>query len=149
MKIALVCTHGGHLTETLQVLPALSGLDIFFVTHYSARDDEIKSIAPTYLCENIGQRKILFLKTFFWALSVLIKERPNIIFSTGSEIALPFFFWGKFLKAKTFFLESFCRVNTPSRTGKFIYYLSDEFWVQWPSLLEAYGPKARFHGAVT
>ncbi len=149
MKIALVCTHGGHLTETLQVLSAFAGNDIFFVTHFSARNDEINSIAPAYYCLNIGERKLLFIKTFIWGLSILLKERPDVIFSTGSEIALPFFFWGKILGIKTLFLESWCRVIKPSRTGKLIYYLSDEFWVQWPSLLKSYGSKATFHGSVT
>ncbi len=148
MKIALVCTQGGHLTETLQVMEAFEGNEVFFVTHYSPRDEELHRIAPAYFCANIGERPLVFLRTFGWALRLLLRERPQVIFSTGSEIALPFFFWGKVMGIKTIFLESWCRVYSLSRTGKLAYPLVDEFWVQWPQLLEACGPKAKYRGGV-
>lgn len=148
MKIALVCTQGGHLTETLQVLDAFEGHEIFFVTHYSTRDDEVRAIAPAYFCANIGERPLVFLRTILWALRLLLRERPQVIFSTGSEIALPFFFWGRLLGIKTIFLESWCRVEGLSRTGKLVYPLVDEFWVQWPQLLQVCGSKARYFGGV-
>ena len=148
MKIALVCTQGGHLTETLQVLDAFEGHEIFFVTHYSTRDDEVRAIAPAYFCANIGERPLVFLRTILWALRLLLRERPQVIFSTGSEIALPFFFWGRLLGIKTIFLESWCRVEGLSRTGKLAYPLVDEFWVQWPQLLQVCGSKARYFGGV-
>lgn len=148
MKVALVCTQGGHLTETLQVLDAFDGCDFFFVTHFSPRDEELQAIAPAYFCPNIGQRPLVLLHTFVWGLRLLLRERPQVIFSTGSEIALPFFFWGRVLGIKTIFLESWCRVESLSRTGKLAYPLVDEFWVQWPQLLEVCGPKAKYFGGV-
>lgn len=148
MKIALVCTHGGHLTETLQVWEAFKAFDPFFVTHSSARDEEVRALATAYFCRNIGERPYLLLWTFFWGLWILLRERPQVIFSTGAEIALPFFFWGKLMGIKTIFLESLCRVESPSRTGRLCYPLADEFWVQWPQIIQAYGPKARYHGGV-
>ncbi|HTX90128.1 MAG TPA: PssD/Cps14F family polysaccharide biosynthesis glycosyltransferase [Anaerolineales bacterium] len=148
MKIALVCTHGGHLTETLQVLEAFDGHEIFFVTHTSARDEEIRKIAPAYFSRNIGERWYLLPRAFFEARRILRRERPQVIFSTGAEIALPFFFWGKLYKIKTIFLESWCRVEGPSRTGRLVYPLADEFWVQWPQLAQICGPKAKYNGAV-
>jgi UDP-N-acetylglucosamine:LPS N-acetylglucosamine transferase len=148
VKVALVCTQGGHLTETLQVLDAFAGCELFFVTHFSARDEELRTIAPAYFCPNIGQRPLVFIRTFVWALRLLLREQPQVIFSTGSEIALPFFFWGRLLGIKTIFLESWCRVEHLSRTGRLAYPLVDEFWVQWPQLLQACGSKARYFGGV-
>ena len=103
MKIALICTQGGHLTETLQVMDAFEGNEVFLVTHFSPRDEELRLIAPAYFCPNIGERPLVFLRTFVWAFRLLLRERPQVIFSTGSEIALPFFFWGKVLALKRFF----------------------------------------------
>jgi UDP-N-acetylglucosamine:LPS N-acetylglucosamine transferase len=148
LKVALVCTQGGHLTETLQVWEAFAGCEVFFVTHFSARDAEVRALAPAYFCPNIGQRPLVFLHTLVWSLRILLREQPQVIFSTGSEIALPFFFWGKVLGIHTIFLESWCRVYAPSRTGRLAYPLVDEFWVQWPQLLAACGPKARYYGGV-
>ena len=141
MKVALVCTQGGHLTETLQLLDAFEGHDFFFVTHHSSRDGDIRKIAPAYFSKSINANPILFLLTFPWALGVIIQERPEIIFSTGAEIALPFYFWGKLLRIKTIYLESWCRINDISLTGRISYLFVDAFYVQWPQLLEICGAK--------
>ncbi len=148
MKIALVCTHGGHLTQLLRLLEAFEGHRIFFVTHYSPRDNEVKAIAPVYFCPNIGTRLHRFAWVAVWSLVVLLREKPQVIVSTGSEIALPFLFWGRLMGIKSVFIESWSRVQSLSRTGKLVYPLVDEFWVQWPQLLRVCGPKARYYGAV-
>ena len=148
MKIALVCTHGGHLTETLHLLDALNEHQIFFVTHHSSRDTDLSALAPTWYTVNIEARPLRLLYAFFGAIPILLREKPDVILSLGAEIAIPFFFWGKLLGTKLIYIESLCRVNDLSRTGKLIYPIVDEFWVQWPELLEACGPKARFQGAL-
>lgn len=148
MKIALISTQGGHLTELLQVLEAFEGREKFFVTHHSIRDEDIQSIAPVYFCPNIGQRPHILLWSMVWSLWVLFREKPDVIFSTGSEIALPFIFWGRLFGLKSIFLESWARVSQPSLTGKIAYYLVDEFLVQWPQLAVTCGPKAKYFGAV-
>jgi UDP-N-acetylglucosamine:LPS N-acetylglucosamine transferase len=83
-----------------------------------------------------------------WAYYVLQSERPQVILSLGAEIALPFFYLGKLLRIKTIFIESWCRVENLSLTGRLVYPVADVFWVQWPGLLHAARPKARYHGAV-
>lgn len=148
MKIALVCTHGGHLTETLQLLDAFEGHQIFFVTHQSARDDDVQRIAPAYLSTSIDAKPMRLLWAFFWSLGILIREKPNVILSLGAEIAIPFFLWGKLLRIKTIYIESWCRLEELSITGKLVYSLVDEFWVQWPQLLKFCGPKAKYNGAI-
>jgi UDP-N-acetylglucosamine:LPS N-acetylglucosamine transferase len=148
MKIALVCTHGGHLTETLQILDAFDGHEIFFATHHSARDDDVRKIAPAYFSKSINANPILFLMAFPWAFGVLLREKPDVIFSLGAEIALPFFFWGKVFRKKTIYLESWCRISTLSRAGKIAYPYVDVFLVQWPELLDFCGDKAQYWGAV-
>jgi len=148
MKIALVCTQGGHLTETLQLLDAFEGHYLFFVTHHSPRDSDVRKIAPTYFSKGINANPIRFLLAFPWSLGIIIRERPDVIFSLGAEIALPFFFWGKVLRIKTIYLESWCRTHNLSLTGKLSYPFVDAFFVQWPQLLEACGSKAKYIGAV-
>ena len=148
MKVALVCTQGGHLTETLQLLDAFNEHQIFLVTHHSSRDKDLSAIAPAYFTVNIEARPLHLLYAFFEALPILLREKPQVILSLGAEIAIPFFFWGKLLGMKLIYIESWCRVENLSRTGKIVYPIADEFWVQWSQLLEVCGPKARFHGAV-
>ena len=78
MKICLVCSHGGHLTETLQLLEAFEGHDIFFVTYHSSRDEELMKIAKSYFIQNIGSSIWRMLKAIPRALGILLKERRHL-----------------------------------------------------------------------
>lgn len=146
MKIALVCSHGGHLTEILYLSEAFDGHDTFFITYDNFRTKELDY--RKYLIKNIGTSPLRMSKSFIEIFGILWNEKPDIIISTGSEIAIPAFFVAKFLGIKTVFIESWCRVKTRSATGKIVYPLSDEFLVQWPELLKLYGKKAKYKGAV-
>jgi beta-1,4-N-acetylglucosaminyltransferase len=146
MKIALVCSHGGHLTEMLQIIEAVQDHKFFFITYKSPRTEKLKY--EKYLIRNIGINPLFMLIESFNILKILLKEKPNTIMSTGSEIAIPVLYLGKILGKKTIYIESWCRITTSSGTGRIVYPISDIFLVQWPELLELYGPKAQYKGAV-
>jgi beta-1,4-N-acetylglucosaminyltransferase len=148
MKICLVCSHGGHFTETLQILEAFAGHEIFLITYHSPREAQVVAIARAYFTDNIGTSVWRMLGATFWATQILQRERPHVIVSLGAEIAVPFLYVGKLLRIKTLFIESWCRVENLSLTGRLVYPIVDAFWVQWPQLLQVCGPKAQFFGAV-
>lgn len=146
MKIALICSHGGHLTEILYLLDAFKGHEIFFITYENFRTENLNY--KKYLLDNIGTSPVKMSKAFLNMFKILLKEKPDTIISTGSEIAIPAFIIAKFLRIRTIFIESWCRVKTKSMTGKIVYPISDLFLVQWPELLEIYGKKAKYKGAI-
>lgn len=146
MKIGLVCSHGGHLTEMMCLMEAFEGHEIFFVTYDSPRTKSL--LYRKYLMENIGTNIFRMIHSFFIFVDIYLKERPDIIITTGSEIAIPAIILAKLAGIKTIYIESWCRVSTPSGTGKVVYPFADEFLVQWPELLNKYGKKAKFQGAV-
>lgn len=146
MKIALVCSHGGHLTEMLRLMEAFEGHDVFFVTYISPRTEHLAY--RKYLIENIGMNPFRMMASFLKMISILGNEKPDLILSTGSEIAIPAMVIAKLVGIKTIFIESWCRINSKSFTGLILYHVADEFLVQWPQMLKVYGRKARFEGAV-
>ena len=77
----------------------------------------------------------------------LVREhRPDAILSTGAGLALPFFIAGKRFGCRLVYVESVTRVLSLSLTGRLIYPLADEFFVQWPQL--AHTQRARYAGSV-
>ena len=148
MKIGLVCSEGGHLTEMLELLEAFEGHRLFFVTYHSRRVKELKRHYQVYALPDIGVSLIRMLSSFPVAWRVLWRERPGALVSTGSEIAIPFFILSKVLRIRTIFVESCCRVHSPSGTGRVLYPLADVFLVQWPQLLAVYGSKACYRGGL-
>lgn len=155
MNIGIIISGGGHLDEALALLEAFQGYRIFLVTYYqesllSFRHPRIDRVYFVRLWDSkgIGLYLSLFIN-FFEFVYLLMKERPKILFSTGSEIAIaPFFLSKIFLKTKLIFLETATRVSKPSMTGKVIYPICDIFLVQWERLLMEYGAKAQFKGRV-
>ncbi len=148
MKVGLVCSHGGHLTEMLGLLDAFEGQEVFFVSYESARVDELRAHYRTYAFQNIGTSPWRLLATFPIAWRILGNERPQVLVSTGSEIAIPFFALARLLGIRTVFVESVCRVDSASQTGRLVYPLSDAFFVQWPQTLAKYGRRARYEGGL-
>ena len=146
-KIGLICSHGGHFTELLQVQEAFRGYPTFLLTYKEVSTSNQKN---TYYIANIGKSPVGFIFGLFKILFILWKERPTVLFSTGSEIAIPPFYFGKFFfGTKLIYLECSAQVYRPSLTGKWVVYpITDLFLVQWEPLLKKYGPKAKYVGGL-
>jgi UDP-N-acetylglucosamine:LPS N-acetylglucosamine transferase len=145
-KIGLICSHGGHFTEILQLLEAFEGYPTFLLTYKEKATSDQRN---TYYISNIGRGPIALVVGIIKIFSILLKERPDILFSTGSEIAIPSFYFGKFLfRTKLIYLECSAQVYQPSMTGRCIYPITDLFLVQWEPLLKRYGPKAKYVGGL-
>jgi UDP-N-acetylglucosamine:LPS N-acetylglucosamine transferase len=132
----------------LHLLEAFEGHDLFFVTYHCQRVTELDRCFRVYALIDIGRNPLRLLGSLPAAWRILRCERPDTLVSTGSEIAIPFFALAKLLHIKTIFVESWCRVRSASGTGRVLYPLADVFLVQWPLLLTAYGPKARYEGGL-
>jgi UDP-N-acetylglucosamine:LPS N-acetylglucosamine transferase len=48
----------------------------------------------------------------------LLKEKPDVIISTGAEIGIPAIFWGRLLCKKTIFIETVTRFDKPTVSGR-------------------------------
>jgi UDP-N-acetylglucosamine:LPS N-acetylglucosamine transferase len=126
-------------------MEAFEGHEAFFITYDSART---RGLERKYLLRNIGTNPLVMARAFLSMLRILLREKPKLIVSTGSEIAIPAFYLAKLLRIKTVFIESWTRVDRPTGTGKIVYPVSDLFLVQWERLLSKYGKKARYEGTI-
>ena len=72
---------------------------------------------------------------------ILIFKRPDLLIVNGPGVCLPVvlnIYLGNLIGLSNcciVFIESFCRVNSLSLTGKLIYPFCDKFYVCWQSLL--------------
>jgi UDP-N-acetylglucosamine:LPS N-acetylglucosamine transferase len=144
-KIGLICSAGGHFTEMLQLREAFKGHRIFVITY---REKATLNQENTYYLET-WRSPTGFIVGLIKIFIIFLKEKPDILFSTGSEIAVPPFYLGKFLfRTKLIYLECSAQVYRPSLTGRCVYPITDLFLVQWEFLLKKYGPKAKYVGGL-
>ena len=139
IKVCMVSSSGGHLTHLYMLKPFWQDKERFFVTFdkqdaRSLLKDEIMYSA--YYPSN-RSIKALIANTCL-AIKVLLKERPNIIISTGAAPAVPFFWIGKVLGMKTIYIEVFDRIDKATISGKLCYPVADIFIVQWEEMKKVY-----------
>ena len=145
-KIALVSSHGGHLTEILALREVFDGHDTFFITYEGTSS---ANLFPAHRIKKFHNHPVRLFTVWAEVFGILWKERPDIIFSTGAEIAIPVFYIAKlFFRCRLIYLECSAQVSTPSLTGRIVYPITDLFLVQWEPLLAKYGPRALYKGGL-
>ena len=78
---------------------------------------------------------------------IFLRERPDVVISTGVFITVPMCVFAKLFGKKVIYIESFAKVTSPTKTGRFLYKFADRFYVQWESMLNVY-PKAVCLGGI-
>ncbi len=144
-KLCLVCSHGGHLSEMLALNDAFKDCDSFYFC-YDA--ETTRGLPRAYRVANKPLSPIAFLANLGRLVRIFRRERPDAIVSTGAEIAITAVLVGKAFRVPLIYIECGAQVSTPSTTGRLLYYVADRFYVQWPELLAAYGPGAKFVGSL-
>lgn len=150
-KICLISSSGGHFEQLLMLRKLGNKNDIFIVTEKTDYNKNDKKI--DYFVSQVNRKEILFIPKMigilFKSLYIFIKEKPDVIISTGVLSAIPMLFIGHFFKKKVIYIESFAKISSPTMTGKLIYkkHIADQFYVQWESMLEFY-PNAIYKGGI-
>lgn len=144
-KVALVCSHGGHLTEMLELADAFEGMDTFYFTYAG---ETTRALPNVHAVPNRPGHPIQFVLNLVRIMRVFRRERPDFVVSTGAEIAIPAFLVAKLLGIPTLYIECGCQVTEPSFTGRLLSRMATRFFVQWPELVSAYGGRAEYAGSL-
>ena len=150
-KICLISSSGGHFEQLLMLRKLEEKYNCFIVTEktkYNKKDSKIN-----YFVNQVNRKEIFFLFkmviNFIRSLYIFLKEKPDVIISTGVLAAIPMMIIGHIFKKKVIYIESFAKINSPTMTGKLIYNkkIADRFYVQWESMLKFY-PNAIYKGGI-
>lgn len=148
IKICLVGSSGGHLTHLYMLRDFWKSRNHFWVTFDKTDANSILKNEKKYYCYYPTNRNIKnLIKNTFLAIKILIREKPDLIVSSGAAVAVPFFYIGKIIGAKTVYIEVFDRINKSTLTGKLVYPITDRFIVQWEEMKQVY-PKAVNLGSI-
>jgi UDP-N-acetylglucosamine:LPS N-acetylglucosamine transferase len=102
---------------------------------------EILRIPPvTTIASSAVSRALNFVKCIWAALAMLRRDRPDLVVTVASSLAVPVFLAAKLLGIKTVYIDSITRVNQASTTGRLLskFKLADRFYVQWPEAVSLY-----------
>ncbi|CAF1403216.1 unnamed protein product [Adineta steineri] len=167
----IVLGSGGHTTEMFRLLSG-TDLNIYKPRYYTiATTDKmsakkmnefelntLKDMNVSFInrSRHVGQSYFSSIFTTLWAfftvIPIVYRIRPKLILVNGPGTCIPIviaslLLWILFLinRPKIVFVESICRVQSLSLTGKILQYLPVHILVQWPQLTEHY-PKTQYIG---
>ena len=149
-KVLFCSSAGGHYTELLQLeslIKKYHGVIITEETKISLATNLATKYFP-YSSRNEGV-KYIFKYFYVCILSVIyfMKYRPKVIVSTGVHSTLPLCMLGWLFRRTIIYIETIAIVNKPTITGKVMYKIASEFYVQWEELLDIY-PNAIYGGVL-
>jgi hypothetical protein len=142
-RILAVASGGGHWVQLLRLRPAFEGHDVAFV-----------SVKPDYRSDVAGHRFHCVKDATRWSriglawmalrlLLVLLRERPDVIVSTGAAPGVFAIRMGRWFGARTAWIDSIANVERLSMSGELVGRRADLWLTQWPHLARSEGPVYR------
>lgn len=146
LKVLLVASGGGHWVQLMRVASAFAEHECVYVTTVKGCEREVAG-SRLHLVNDANQwNRFGLLKLALRMLWVVIRELPDVVVSTG---AAPGYFalrFGKFVGAKTTWLDSVANVEKLSLSGQLVGAYADMWLTQWPHISRPGGPY--YEGAV-
>jgi len=145
MKIFAVASAGGHWIQLLRLRPAFKGHEVIYVSTNEEYAAMVEG-CPFYAVSdsNRWQKSKLF-STFFMLFSLISREKPNVIISTGAAPGLLALLIGRGIGARTIWIDSIANAEKLSLSGKFAAKIANRVYTQWPELSNE---KILFKGSV-
>jgi len=148
VKVALVASAGGHLSELLVMERAWRGHEHFFVTsgEMVARELGDRYGTRVYVLGEANRKNPLRLvRMLVRCCRIVLKERPDVVLSTGAAVGCLLCTVGKLARARVVWVDSIANVDRPSLSGRLVRCFADLFIVQWPDLAKI-GSAVEYHG---
>ncbi len=139
IKICLAASSGGHLSQLLKLSDGWKGYETACVTTSEVVRDKLRDFGRVYIVGECNREHPLrVILVLVRCISVILRERPNVVISTGAAAGCIMCFLGKLLGAKIIWVDSITNVKLVSLSGRMVRYIADLFLVQWPELAERY-----------
>lgn len=139
MKVLLVGSSGGHLTQLMQLQPWWQEHERRWVTFDTADAvSKLEGEDVTWAHHPTTRNAKNLLRNSVVAWRTMREFRPDVVVSTGAAVAVPFFWLSRGFRSSSIYLEVFDRIDSPTLTGRLCRPVTDLFLVQWPEQQRLY-----------
>lgn len=138
-KICFISSSGGHLEQIKQLNEVAKKYEHYYILPRNSstkKFEEKKYLVGDFYRKNRIEFLFRFFITAIQQFIVFIKERPDIVITTGAGVVIPTCLYAHFFGKKLIYIESFARMETLNVTGKLLYKYANIFIVQWENLLK-------------
>jgi UDP-N-acetylglucosamine transferase subunit ALG13 len=147
IKIALVCTAGGHFEEMTNLSDFYSCYNHFWITNRTQQtESRLKKERAYYIRGAHFKKPWAYLYQVAPVLKIFLREKPTHVLSTGSGVtAFVPFLVSRLQEVKFIHIDTFCRVLGYSKFGTFLLKMRNKIYTQWP---DGQNPNAIYIGPI-
>ena len=135
-RILAVASSGGHWVQLRRLRPAFEGHDVAYLTTAAGHRDEVAGARFHTVADANRADKLALLRSALKIGWVLVRERPQVIISTGAAPGYLALRAGKLLGARTIWIDSVANVEELSLSGRMSSSVADLCLTQWPHLAD-------------
>lgn len=147
-KVCFISSSGGHLEQIKQLHDVADKYDHYYVlpkNSSTVKFNEKKYLVGDFYRKNRIQFIFRFIFTSIQQLVIFVKERPDVVITTGAGVVIPTCLYAHFFCKKLIYIESFARMKSLNKTAELLNKYADLFIVQWEDLLKI-APNAVYGG---
>jgi len=141
--ILAVASGGGHWVQLLRLRPAFARMRCVYV---SVEEDQAADVAPSRFYAMPDANRSTKFK-LIWQLVkltyIVLRERPDVIVSTGAAPGYIAIRLGRLVGARTLFIDSIANAEQLSLSGHLASHHADLMLTQWQQLSHYGGPQYR------
>jgi UDP-N-acetylglucosamine:LPS N-acetylglucosamine transferase len=151
LRICAGASAGGHMNQLLRLLEVSGNWPVhpsFYVTTLNELAGKLAERGPVYVIGECNrQHPLRALGVLIRSIRVVLKERPNVVITTGSLPLAMICLSAKLFGAKIVWIDSIANIERFSLSGRLVRHFADLFLTQWPDLAEKY-ENAEYVGAI-
>lgn len=133
-KILALSSPGGHWVQLCRLIPAFNACDVVYACTYM-KASELAGDENYYAIEDVSRDSIQRIFTVISGiLSILNKEKPTVIITTGALPGLIAILLGRCYGIQTIWLDSIANSEKISTSGKVASYFAHSCFTQWENL---------------
>ncbi|WP_421793330.1 hypothetical protein [Hydrocarboniphaga effusa] len=146
-KILAIASAGGHWVQLLRLRKAFDGCSVLYVTTMK----ELKAAMPNERIEIVPDasrdEKLKLLALLVKVFLIILRNRPDVIITTGAAPGVFALKIGKLFGAKTIWIDSIANAEELSLSGRLVAHNADLVLTQWPHIA-AREKNIRYEGEV-
>jgi len=155
-RVLVIASGGGHWTQLLRLCPAWDGCDVAYATTHPGYRKDVPTaeggppprfhVVPD---ANLSE-KIRLVRQLLAVIRLVLRERPDVVVTTGASVGYFALRLGRMLGARTVWLDSIANAAELSLAGQRAGPYADLWLTQWPELAggsEA-GDRPAYRGSV-
>ena len=135
-RILAVSSSGGHWVQLSRLRPAFEGHDVAYLTTERGYRGEVGQARFYTVRDARRWNKLALAASAFKVLYVVLRERPNVLISTGAAPGYLAIRFAKLIGAQTVWVDSVANVDELSLSGQMASTKADLCLTQWPHLVD-------------